>query len=93
MYHLVATLNAMANPMMAFLAMFLPCTNRKIVSLLTGLSFLVTIFILATALHSPNPLWGDVGGGLTVAAWLAVGALFSYVKVYFIESMEKLKMI
>ena len=35
-YHLAATLNSMANPMMAFLAMFLPCKSRKIVTFLTG---------------------------------------------------------
>ncbi len=53
------------------------------VCLLTGLSFLTTGFILATALNSPEPMWGELGGGLTVVAWVVVGALFSYVKVTF----------
>ena len=30
-YHLSATLNAMANPLMAFLAMFLPCHSRRLI--------------------------------------------------------------
>ena len=80
-YHLTATLNAMANPLMAFLAMFLPCKSKRIVSVLTILGCVTTSFILATALHSPNPLWGDVGGGITVVAWVVIGCLFSYVKV------------
>lgn len=80
-YHLTATLNAMANPLMAFLAMFLPCKSKRIVSVLTILGCVTTSFILATALHSPNPLWGDVGGGITVVAWVMIGCLFSYVKV------------
>lgn len=80
-YHLVATLNAMANPLMAFFSMFVACRSKRMVCLLTGLSFLTTGFILATALTSPEPMWGELGGGLTVVAWVVVGALFSYVKV------------
>jgi len=80
-YHLAATLNAMANPLMAFLAMFLPCTSRRVVGILAFLGALATSFILATALHSPDALWGDAGGVLTVLGWVVVGALFSYVKV------------
>jgi len=80
-YHLAATLNAMANPLMAFLAMFLPCRNRRTVQLLALLGTGATCFIAATALHSPAALWGATGGGLTVVGWVLSGALFSYVKV------------
>merc|ERR1712013_637340 len=34
-YHLAVTLSAMANPCMAFLAFFLPCTRQNVVSILT----------------------------------------------------------
>ena len=81
MYHLAATLNAMANPMMAFLAMFLPCYNRRMVGILAVLGIITTSFIIATALNSPNMLWGDLGAVFTVLGWVASGALFSYVKV------------
>merc|ERR1719334_1407977 len=37
-YHLAVTLNAMANPMMAFLAFFLPCSRKSVVYILTALS-------------------------------------------------------
>ena len=80
-YHLAATLNAMANPLMAFLAMFLPCNNRRTVQLLALLGTGATCFIAATAFHSPNALWGQTGGALTVVGWVLSGALFSYVKV------------
>ena len=80
-YHLAATLNAMANPMMAFLAMFLPCYNKKMVGVLALLGIITTSYIVATALNSPVMLWGDLGAVLTVLGWVASGALFSYVKV------------
>ncbi|XP_023330445.1 riboflavin transporter 2 [Eurytemora carolleeae] len=80
-YHLAATLNAMANPLMAFLAMFLPCYNKKMVGLLALLGIITTSYIVATALNSPVMLWGDLGAVLTVLGWVASGALFSYVKV------------
>jgi len=80
-YHLAATLNAMANPLMAFLAMFLPCNSPRVVMGLASLGGVATSFIVATALNSPATLLGDLGGGLTVIGWVLVGALFSYVKV------------
>ena len=71
----------MANPLMAFLAMFLPCYNKKMVGLLALLGIITTSYIVATALNSPVMLWGDLGAVLTVLGWVASGALFSYVKV------------
>ena len=81
-YHLAVTLSAMANPMMAFLAFFLPCTRRSIVFSLTVTGCLLSTYILATALNSPDMILGVTGGGaLVVLTWVATGALFSYVKV------------
>lgn len=81
-YHLAVTLSAMANPLMAFLAFFLPCSRRSIVFSLTVTGCLLSSYILATALSSPDMILGVTGGGaLVVITWVATGALFSYVKV------------
>merc|ERR1719483_404856 len=47
-YHLSVTLNAMANPLMAFLAFFLPCVRQRAVTILTLLGVLLSCFIMAT---------------------------------------------
>ena len=81
-YHLAVTLSAMANPLMAFLAFFLPCSRRSVVFSLTVTGCLLSSYILATALSSPDMILGQTGGGaLVVITWVATGALFSYVKV------------
>ena len=48
-YHLAVTLNAMANPLMAFLAFFLPCRRRSVVLGLAATGCLLSGYILATA--------------------------------------------
>jgi len=81
-YHLAVTLNAMANPMMAFFAFFLPCNRKSVVYILTGLSCALAGFIIATALNSPEMIGSlSVGGTMVVLTWVATGAMFSYVKV------------
>jgi len=81
-YHLAVTLHAMVNPIMAFAAFFIPCKNVRTIGILTGVGSIFGGFILATALNSPNMLWGqEFGGFLTVTSWVVYGALFSYVKV------------
>ena len=66
-YHLAVTLNAMANPIMAFAAFFIPCKSVKYIGILTGIGSVFGGFILATALSSPNMLLGQTFGGfLTV---------------------------
>lgn len=81
-YHLAVTLSAMANPLMAFLAFFLPCSRRSVVFSLTVMGCLLSSYILVTALSSPDMILGVTGGGaLVVLTWVATGALFSYVKV------------
>jgi len=77
-YHLSVTLNAMANPLMAFLAFFLPCVRQRLVAILTLFGVLSSGFILATALESPNML---TDGSWIVLAWVITGAVFSYIKV------------
>ena len=83
MYHMAVTLNAMANPLMAFLAFFLPCNRQNVVVSLTVLSSVLTGFIITTALYSPDMIHStlEVGGTLVVLTWVISGALFSYVKV------------
>jgi len=81
-YHLAVTLSAMANPVMAFAAFFIPCQKVKYIAILTGIGSIFGGFILATALYSPNMLLGQTFGGfLTVTSWVVYGALFSYAKV------------
>ena len=76
------TLSAMANPLMAFLPFFLPCSRRSVVFSLMVTGCLLSSYILATALSSPDMILGVTGGGaLVVITWVATGALFSYVKV------------
>ena len=65
-YHLAVTLNAMANPVMAFAAFFFPCKNLRVLLLLSGLGTVFSSFILATALSSPSMLWGQYAGGALV---------------------------
>ena len=59
-YHLAATLNAMANPLMAFLAMFLPCNSRRYGHSLSHLVIIYpfnTVYQLAATLNAiANPL-------------------------------------
>ena len=72
----------MANPLMAFLAFFLPCSRRGPVYGLTVVGCGLAGYILTTALTSPAMLGSqEVGGGAVVLTWLLTGAIFSYVKV------------
>jgi len=82
-YHMAVTLSAMANPLMAFLAFFLPCNRQNIVASLTVLGSVLAGFIVATALYSPDMIHStlEVGGTLVVLTWVVSGAMFSYVKV------------
>jgi len=81
-YHMAVTLNAMANPMMAFLAFFLPCTRQHVVGTLTVIGSLLSAFIISTALYSPDMIGTvEVGGTFVVLTWVVSGAMFSYVKV------------
>jgi hypothetical protein len=66
-YHLSVTMHAMANPVMAFLAFFMPCSKTRSILALTAVGSIFVAFLLATALYSPDMFLGqDVGGTLTV---------------------------
>lgn len=66
-YHLSVTLNAMANPVMAFFAFFVPCTRLRSIVAITVVGSIFGGFILATSLNSPDMLLGqELGGALTV---------------------------
>ena len=67
------TLSAMTNPLMAFL----PCSRRSVVFSLMVTGCLLSSYILATALSSPDMILGVTGGGaLVVTTWVVTGALF-----------------
>jgi len=81
-YHLAVTLNAMVNPLMAFLASFVPCTSQRVVYILTVVGSFLSALIIYTALHSPEMIGTvEVGGTLVVLTWVVSSALFSYVRV------------
>merc|ERR1711981_1431943 len=67
-YHLSVTLHAMANPVMAFVAFFIPCTRPRWIFINTLIGLLFAGYLLGTALYSPDMLLGQqVGGSLTVS--------------------------
>ena len=68
-YHLAVTLSAMANPVMAFAAFFIPCKKVKYIAILIGIGSIFGGFILATALYSPNMLLGQAFGGFLTVSW------------------------
>ncbi|XP_055853386.1 solute carrier family 52, riboflavin transporter, member 3-A-like [Episyrphus balteatus] len=82
-YHLTATLGVIANPVACFLAVFLPHTSLKSIISLSSISGLCTIYVLVTALMSPNPFlmgtwWGST---LVIAIWTLLTGLISYIKL------------
>ena len=59
----------MANPIMAFLAFFVPMSKPRYISLCTFIGIIFGGFLLCTALTSPDMLLGqEVGGALTVSS-------------------------
>ena len=78
----------MANPLMAFLAFFLPCNRQNVISSLATLGSMLAGFIIATALYSPEMIHSNIelSGTLVVLTWVVSGALFSYVKVKIIKN-------
>lgn len=69
-YHLSVTLHSMANPLMAFYAFFVPCKRPLSILGLTAVGTIFAGFLLATALYSPDMLFGaNIGGALTVSLY------------------------
>ncbi|XP_022252428.1 solute carrier family 52, riboflavin transporter, member 3-B-like isoform X2 [Limulus polyphemus] len=66
-YHLVVTLSSMANPVACFIAMFCKIQCLKGVSLLSVMGTVVSCYVMATAVLSPEPpLMNSVSGELLV---------------------------
>ena len=83
----------MANPIMAFLAFFVPMSKPRYISLCTLIGMIFGGFLLCTALHSPDMLLGqEVGGALTVSLLLNFNyAHLTWYTVY--SDISKLKTI
>ncbi|XP_059619966.1 solute carrier family 52, riboflavin transporter, member 3-B [Phlebotomus argentipes] len=82
-YHLTVTLSSIANPLACFLAVFLPHTSIRLISILTSIATAIGIYAVATAVMSPSPpLFGQVGGEiLVVLSWTVLNGLISYMKL------------
>lgn len=62
-YHLAVTLSNMANPTVCFLAFFIPSPTKFSITLGAILSFLLSGYVMATAVMSPSPpLVGQMSG-------------------------------
>ena len=76
-YHLSVTLHAMANPVMAFMAFFIPCTRPRWIFINTLIGLIFAGYLLGTALYSPDMLLGQkVGGSLTVRIYFILFSKF-----------------
>ena len=81
-YHICVTLNSMANPVAAFTANFVKIRAYKFIFALTAFSLVLTGYLLATALYSPEPLGGlDVGGPITATSWVLFGFTVTLIRV------------
>lgn len=62
-YHLSITLSNMANPTVCFLVFFIPPPTKKTITSVAALSFLLSAYVMATAVLSPKPpLMGKASG-------------------------------
>ncbi|CAN9503678.1 unnamed protein product [Ophioblennius macclurei] len=82
-YHLSATLAAVANPLACFIAMFLPIRSLLLMGGLTVAGSGLGAYIMFMAALSPCPLLvNDVAGGIVIVlVWLFFVLTLSYVKV------------
>lgn len=82
-YHLSATMAAVANPLACFIAMFLPIRSLLLMGALTLLGSGVGVYIMSMAVLSPCPLLvhETSGGVIIVLAWILFVLTLSYVKV------------
>lgn len=65
-YHLAVTLSSMANPFACFLAVFLPHTSNRAISILTSICAIFLGYILATSVLSPTPPLVDNTWGIVI---------------------------
>uniref|UniRef100_A0A1B0GK16 Riboflavin transporter n=1 Tax=Lutzomyia longipalpis TaxID=7200 RepID=A0A1B0GK16_LUTLO len=82
-YHLTVTLSSIANPLACFLAVFLPHTSIRMISILSSIATAIGVYAVATAVMSPSPpLLGNIGGEiLVVLSWTVLNGLISYMKL------------
>jgi len=82
-YHLAVTLSNMANPTVCLLAFFIPPPSKCSITTIALLSFLLSGYVMTTAVMSPEPpLVGQASGEiLLVVSWIVLVALFTYVRV------------
>uniref|UniRef100_A0A8C4NND8 Riboflavin transporter n=1 Tax=Eptatretus burgeri TaxID=7764 RepID=A0A8C4NND8_EPTBU len=82
-YHLVATLGAIANPMVCFVPKFYACRSQVILAFLTLIGTAFGGYILAMAAFSPCPLLvnTEMGVFLIVLCWVLFTGILTYVKV------------
>ncbi|XP_076355043.1 solute carrier family 52, riboflavin transporter, member 3-B-like [Tachypleus tridentatus] len=90
-YHLVVTLSSMANPVACFIAMFYKIQCLKGVSLLSVLGTLVSCYVMATAVLSPEPPLMNLLSGelLVVMSWILLVGIFSYTKASITNLMRE----
>ncbi|GAB0092323.1 solute carrier family 52, riboflavin transporter, member 3-A [Sergentomyia squamirostris] len=82
-YHLTVTLSSIANPLACFLAVFLPHTSIRMISILSSIAVAIGIYAVTTAVMSPAPpLLGNVSGEiLVILSWTLLNGLISYMKL------------
>ncbi|XP_068093969.1 riboflavin transporter 2-like [Hyperolius riggenbachi] len=82
-YHLAATLAAIANPVACGVAMYLPNRSLRIVGGLSVIGSGIGCYIMGMAVLSPCPplVYGSAGGALMVVSWVLFVGILSYVKV------------
>ncbi|XP_055706279.1 solute carrier family 52, riboflavin transporter, member 3-B-like [Phlebotomus papatasi] len=82
-YHLTVTLSSIANPLACFLAVFLPHTSIRLITILSSIATAIGIYAVTTAVMSPAPpllgnIWGEI---LVVISWTILNGLISYMKL------------
>lgn len=82
-YHLAVTLSNIVNPLVCFVAFFLPTMTKKIISLCTFLGVGSGVYILVIAAESPNPPLQNVTVGAVLVVFMSVflAATMSFSKV------------
>ncbi|TNN68938.1 Riboflavin transporter 2 [Liparis tanakae] len=82
-YHLSATMAAVANPLACFVAMFFPIRSLLLLGVLTVTGSGVAAYVMGMAALSPCPLLvhETSGGVVIVLAWVLFILTLSYVKV------------
>jgi len=77
-YHLSINLAAMANPLVCYLAFFLPHSSTRLITFLSTVAVLTAAYILAGAIMSPSPpLIVHTAGGVLMVSTFKLSSFFS----------------